>query len=134
LWIVLTVIMILSAVLQGEFGTHSLIHRIVKFFSLLVEAPIVEEFVFRGALQTALNATAIGASILFGLRGGTILAAIAFALIHLLNLAGGTHLDGVLMEVATALPAGLAFGYLYQRTGNIWYGVFLHGLANLGMP
>jgi membrane protease YdiL (CAAX protease family) len=33
--------------------------------------------------------------------------------------------------VLSAFPAGLVFGYIYQRTNNLWYGIILHAVGNL---
>lgn len=118
---------------RGEFGAHSAGHRIAKFFTYSVADPLAEEFVFRGIIQTSLNFTFLGTHKVGGLQGGTIAAAALFAIMHFLNLVGNTSLLATLVEAVTAFPAALLFGYIYQRTQNIWYGVFLHGLSNLVM-
>jgi membrane protease YdiL (CAAX protease family) len=121
-------------VFSGEFGPHSAAHRLAKFFTYSVADPLAEEFVFRGLIQTALNLTFLGKKKIAGLQQGTLVAAALFSLMHLLNLAGNSSLPATLLEVITAFPAGVLFGYIYQRTQNIWYGVFLHGLSNLVIP
>ena len=93
--------------------------------------PIVEELVFRGAIQTSLNATVLGRRTFVGLQLGTLLTAAAFSCIHVLLLFGQVSVERIAWEVASAFPAGLLFGYLYQRTQNLWFGIFVHALGNL---
>jgi membrane protease YdiL (CAAX protease family) len=130
-WLLFACVAAGAAFAQGVFGPHSWTWRADLFGGGVLEAPIVEELVFRGALQTSLNATALGRTTILYLRGGTIVAALAFGCSHFLLLAGGVSLARTLFEVGSAIPAGLLFGYLYQRTRNLWYGIFVHALGNL---
>ena len=99
----------------------------------VVFVPLAEEFAFRGALQTALAATALGERLVgIGMRASTLVAAAIFGLARLALLADGVPLDATLVEVVSALALGLVAGYVYQRTGNLWYGIVLHALGNLG--
>jgi len=61
-----------------------------------------------------------------------LVAAAIFGLAHLALRADGVPLDATLVEVVSALALGLVAGYVYQRTGNLWYGIVLHALCNLG--
>lgn len=86
----------------------------------VVFVPLAEEFAFRGALQTALAATALGERLVgVGMRASTLVAAAIFGLAHLALLADGVPLDATLVEVVSALALGLVAGYVYQRTGNL---------------
>ena len=99
----------------------------------VVEAGFVEEFFFRAVLQGRLAlalrsdvAAAAAACVLFGLahapgyplRGG----AIADGL--------GAHppaLVAVAYAIAVPSAAGVLFAYLWVRTRNLYFGIFLHG-------
>jgi membrane protease YdiL (CAAX protease family) len=105
--------------------------RVGTFGAGVLEAPLVEELTFRGAIQTSLNSTALGSRTFAGLKLGTCIAAAAFACVHLLLFAGGTPPARIAWEVLSAFPAGLVFGYIYQRTNNLWYGIILHAVGNL---
>ncbi len=130
-WVIALATALVAANMQHTFGNHSLLWY--AWLSLgVVLAPITEEFVFRGAIQTSLNNTTFGSRSIIGLRCGTLLSAIMFSCAHFTLLVNGVAMPRVLFEVFSALPLALAAGYIYQRTSNIWYGVFLHGLGNLG--
>lgn len=58
--------------------------------------------------------------------------ALLFSCAHFALLTSSIALPRVLFEVVSAFPPALVAGYIYQRTGNIWYGVFLHALGNFG--
>jgi membrane protease YdiL (CAAX protease family) len=101
--------------------------RVNTFFSDPLEAPFAEEFTFRGAILTSLNTTRLGRRSFLGLRHGTL----AFSAVHLLVLFNGMPLIEVPPFIASALVAGIVFGYFYQRTQNLWYGIFFHALGNV---
>ena len=77
-----------------------------------VAAPVVEELVFRGAVQQLAQP--------LGKRQAICLQAVLFALQH----AGPAGM-------AYALVCGLVLGALRERTGRVWPGVLLHTLNNL---
>lgn len=79
--------------------------------AVVVGAPVVEEILFRGVLQTAL-AAASSAS-----KAVPIQAAL-FALFH----------DPVVFVPVFAMALGL--GWLYARTGSLWPGIVAHALFN----
>ena len=77
-----------------------------------VAAPLVEELVFRGAVQRCLHP--------LGQRQAVVLQAVLFAAQH-----------GSLAEVLYALACGLVLGALAEHTGHLWPGMLLHSLNNL---
>lgn len=77
-----------------------------------VLVPIMEEFVFRGVLLSALRRFGNG----FALFVSTLL----FALVHL-----------DLSTVVFAAIAGLVLGFLYLRTENLWVNIAVHMYVNL---
>jgi membrane protease YdiL (CAAX protease family) len=102
-------------------GTHPILQELTKpgsqrRFLILVAtvlAPLTEETFFRGLLQTTLSR-------LSGLPWISILiTALLFASVH--------------MEPAFLFPLfvlGVALGWVYERTGNLWATVVMHGLFN----
>lgn len=88
----------------------------------------VEEFLFRGALQTRL-------SLWLGRGWGLVLASLAFGAFHIgSNAAGETHRDllsGFCLGLVNQAPYGLAFGLIFQRTRNLLAGSILHMLIDL---
>ncbi len=82
----------------------------------------MEEAVFRGlVLRTLLPQ---------GLVRAAILSSLIFAVVHLLNLAGGANLAATLLQVVVAFLMGLAFVAPLAVTKNIWPLVFIHALNN----
>lgn len=76
-------------------------------------APVGEELLFRGVLQSVLT-------VRFGAVIGLVASAFLFALIH--------------ADVVLFLPIfcmGLLFGWLYRITGSLWAPIWLHMLNNL---
>ena len=130
LWILAAGIATYTAYRHGTFGPHSMGWRVNTFISDPLEAPFAEEFGFRGAIVTALNMTSLGKRSFLGFRLGTLVSALALSAYHLVALLGGMPMKEAPMFVASALGAGILFGYLYQRTQNLWYGLFIHALGN----
>ncbi len=84
---------------------------VIELLSTAVLVPVMEEFAFRGVLFSALR------------RFGTGFAIVGSALVFSL-----VHLD--FANVVFAFIAGLVFGFLYARTGNLWVTVCIHALNN----
>ena len=86
--------------------------RALAFAHRCIAAPVVEELVFRGAIQQLARP--------LGRRQAILLQAVLFALQH-----------GSPAGMAYALVCGLVLGVLRGRTGKVWPGVLLHILNNL---
>ncbi len=111
--------------------THpSLALKIGLVFFAGVTAPVLEELFFRGLLQTALLEEGWGlvprqvADINYrptaGHRWGAIvITSVVFAAVH------ASVEQGVVLFVLS-----LGLGYVYERTGNLWAAIVLHGLFN----
>lgn len=130
LWILAAGIATYTAYRHGAFGPHSMAWRVDSFINDPIEAPLTEEFGFRGVILTSLNMTSLGKRSFLGFRLGTLVSAVAFGAYHLVALLAGMPLKEAPLFVASALGAGIVFGYLYQRTQNLWYGIFIHALGN----
>jgi membrane protease YdiL (CAAX protease family) len=99
-------------------------------FTALIVGP-TEELVFRGLVQTSLNAS-IRASVSirsWRLRWGTVVAALLFGLFHLVNLSY-QGLGPTVQQVLTATILGLVFGVLYDRTHNLIGASLAHSIAD----
>jgi membrane protease YdiL (CAAX protease family) len=99
-------------------------------FLAVVVGP-TEELLFRGLIQTALNGSVSRELRLLGwrLRLGTVLAAIAFGLWHLVNLPFQPT-SATLEQVLTAAFVGLVIGVVYDRTRNLIGAAVLHSLLD----
>ena len=83
-----------------------------RFFRVCLLAPLVEEGVFRGAVQGLLRP--------LGPRAAVCVQAALFAVQH-----GGAA------GIAYALVLGVLLGTIRQRTGRVWPGWVLHTVNNL---
>lgn len=81
-------------------------------FSIVLFAPITEEYVFRKAILTQLHASKVS------LLGAAVISSLIFALVHF---------DGHMLVYSTL---GLWFSYLYVKTNNIYAPMIAHGLMN----
>jgi uncharacterized protein len=76
----------------------------------------VEEFIFRSMLQTVLEKE-------FGNTKGLLAASLVFGLMF--------SIYGILSEIIFGFCAGLAIGYLFQRTRSLLLIALAHGIANI---
>ena len=84
---------------------------VLEMLSTAVLVPVMEEFAFRGVLLSALRKHGAGFAI--------VASALVFAFAH-----------GDFSNVVFAFFAGLVFGFLYVRTGNLWISICIHALNN----
>lgn len=88
------------------------VYFLLQFVAVAIAAPIVEELLFRGYLQTALSSR-------FGAPVAILLASFLFALVHMQPYA-----------IPALMLIGLTFGYLYHRTGSLKVNIALHVVNN----
>ena len=84
---------------------------VLEMLTTAVLVPVMEEFAFRGVLLSALRKHGAGFAIMAS--------ALVFAFAH-----------GDFSNVVFAFIAGLIFGFLYVRTGNLWISICIHALNN----
>ena len=91
------------------------LHPILMSSTTVLLAPVIEEVVFRFTVmgQSKLNPTV-----------ALILSSVLFGLIHVVS-------AGDYIYVIPYLTMGLALGYVYKRSQNIWYPIGVHFLQNL---
>lgn len=100
--------------LQEDFNLSRLILLII---SAVIAAPLIEELVFRGVLQTSLM------RLLKGQRWpAMVITALVFSAIH--AWAVPTH------GLVPLFVLGLVFGYLYERTGSLITPILAHAVFN----
>lgn len=87
---------------------------------------INEEWMFRGLVLAALHAR-------FGLRKGAILAAVAFGLFHLMNLAAGQSLTLALVQAGSTLLIGTVFVLAAIGTRSLLWPAAAHALYDFSV-
>ncbi len=90
----------------------TMIGMVLKFFAVALMAPIIEELLFRGYLQTALTSR-------MNHHAAIWIAALVFAAIHFQP-----------MATPALMVLGAAFGYLYHQTGSLKTCILLHVVNN----
>lgn len=122
---------------EGQFSRSQLsIGLPFCFIYLLFDAGLIEEFFFRGLLQSRLQV------LLRSKAGGILISAIIFGLVH----APGLYLRGAGSEgIEEKLPflffaaytvaymsiAGIFLGIIYSRTKSIWLVMAIHAMVDL---
>ncbi|MDE2346602.1 MAG: CPBP family intramembrane metalloprotease [Gammaproteobacteria bacterium] len=105
--------------------------QVVLFF--WIGAPIQEETIFRGLIQTVAQ-TRYAKPLQIGrlkLPVSALISAALFALVHLATLSLGASPGDVLFIVCGALLLGLVAGWLRARTGSVLPGMVVHALFNI---
>jgi len=122
---------------QGLFDSSQLIKGIpLCLIYLIFDAGLIEEFFFRGLLQSRISV------LLKSATGGIIVSAIIFGLVH----APGLYFRGAESEgIEEQMPflffaaytivfmsmAGLFLGIIYSRTKNLWLVMVIHAMMDL---
>jgi hypothetical protein len=96
----------------------------LRLLSLIVALPLLEEALFRGAIQPALARTAWGAREAWGVTTANVATSMLFALAHL-----AAHAPE---WAAAVLAPSLVFGHFRDRYGSIVPGAALHVFYNAG--
>lgn len=131
-WAILGLLALIFAFENG-LGTPLLPIGELTRIAAVVGAPLAEELVFRGALLTSLSRMQLGTTQILKVPiSVVVVGAVAYSVVHFfVFLPAGFSFSDAITSSALALIMGLAFGVIYLRTQNIWYGVFLHMLINL---
>lgn len=98
------------------------ITKLAVLLNLVLLYPIVEELIFRGAIQTLLARWLKQHWLILSLANLT--TSSLFVLVHLVN-------HSPAWAIATFIPS-LAFGYIQERTNNIAAPIILHCTYNAG--
>jgi len=101
-------------VLLKAFGdSGQAIDRVLVAISAVILAPIFEELLFRGHVQTAIRQ----------LTGRPWVAVVITAM-------GFAAVAYGLVDDAAVVSAGAVSGYAYERTGSLWTPIIMHGMFN----
>jgi membrane protease YdiL (CAAX protease family) len=95
------------------------------WWMLVIVAPVIEEFAFRGTLQSMLLRTNAGRLRYGSISGANLLTALTFGLAHV-------WVDGHPMGVLTFFP-GLVFGFFRERYQSVSPAIVLHSYYNAGL-
>ena len=90
-----------------------------RLFGLILFVGVPEELLFRGMMQESFSRR-------FGLRAGWIAASVLFGLTHIVKHAPPLNWRYALL----ATLAGLAYGWVYRRTGKLAAAAITHGLVD----
>jgi membrane protease YdiL (CAAX protease family) len=96
----------------------------LRFASLAIAWPLLEELLFRGAVQPWLARTRCGARENWGITTANVLTSALFAAAHLAS-------HAPVLAAATFAPS-LVFGYFRDRYASITPGAVLHVFYNAG--
>lgn len=92
---------------------------VLALFSILIAAPFLEEFLFRGILQSALRKK-------LGPFRAIILTSIAFAFFHFSSSQATTNIP----LIAALFTFACYLGFLYEKTRSLFASIFLHMTFN----
>jgi len=105
--------------LSAQSRWTGLAHGVARLFGLIVFVGLPEELLFRGTVQEALSR-------LWSPRTGWLVASVIFGLVHLPKHAPPLNWRYALL----AALAGLAYGWVYRRTGKLWAAALTHGVVD----
>ena len=100
-----------ASVLESVDSQFPQLYNGLMLLLVILVAPVVEEFIFRGVLLQRWATK-------WGLRKGLLATSVLFGLMHINNPVGLTLF-------------GLAMGLLYVKTRSLWVPIVCHGLNNL---
>lgn len=131
-WLIGTIIMIISSILISIIGIKENINQeaninmlknapIVEILCAVIFGPIVEELVFRRGLKNFTSNKHI-----YAITTGLI-----FAFIHIISSISNNSDIIMLIYLIPYGALGIAFGYAYKKTNNIFGNIAIHSIHNL---
>jgi len=96
---------------------------LLSLLMTVILAPILEELLFRGVLFAPLRK--------HGRALAYFVSTFFFALLHVIVFLFLTLDPNLLLIMLLYVPAGIAFCWVYEKSGSIWTAIFLHALMNL---
>jgi len=110
---------LLSGFLHWEPRWMGVSHAAARMFGLVLFVGIPEELLFRGVYQEAFSR-------IWTPRTGWIVASVLFGLVHIVKHAPPPNWELALL----GMGAGLAYGWVYARTGKLAAAAVAHGVVN----
>ncbi len=104
-----------NAVKFVKMAANSPLALFLALFAVIIMAPLIEEFLFRGTLQTYLKRH-------LGARSAILLTALTFALFHFATVQG----LGNFSLIISLFILGIYLGFLYDRQGSLFASIGLH--------
>ncbi len=104
-------------------GSLTMLEQCLAVALAVIVAPIVEETLYRGVLQTALR------RLLGGPWTGIVVSSAIFAAIHMSVLPEPVRVMGLEVFAPIFLLA-IVLGYNYERTGRLWSSIVIHMIFN----
>lgn len=132
IWAGAALVALIFAYNDGLFSPLTLVGKL-NHIGTILEEPVAQEFVFRGALLTSLQQTNLGKMVFYRVEVSVLAGAATFAVLHsIVFAAAGFSFSDVVITGLTSLILSAVYGWIYLKTDNVWYGVFLHTLINFG--
>ena len=100
-------------------STSSFTAMMVSLFMVLIAAPAIEEFLFRGCLQNSLR-------LRFGRKWGIFLASVVFGFMHYSRYQGVTNIP----LIVSLTIFSFYLGFVYEKTRSLYSSIFLHVIFN----
>jgi membrane protease YdiL (CAAX protease family) len=123
---------IIFAYNDGLFSPLTVVGKL-NHIGTILEEPVAQELVFRGALLTSLQQTKFGRMKFYKIELSVLMGAVIFSVLHaIIFFAAGFSFSDVMVTALTSLILSTAYGWIYTKTENVWYGVFAHILVNFG--
>ena len=97
-------------------------NRGLMFLATVIAAPIVEEVLIRGVVFGSFHRMSRYLAYAVSM--------LVFSLMHVWQYVTVMDWQGILANTLTYLPAGVALGWTYEKSGTIWCPIGLHALIN----
>lgn len=108
-----------AAVRFMKLASASSFSLIFALIAVIILAPLIEEFLFRGVLQTYVKKY-------LGIKAAILLSSLAFALFHFYRDQGVGNISLIL----SLFFLGGYLGFIYERQGSLWASIGLHMTFN----
>ncbi|MDA8142566.1 MAG: CPBP family intramembrane metalloprotease [Thermoplasmatales archaeon] len=135
---VLAVFFLLIEIFTTEFGSMSIYSWVSIYGILPVALRFVfegffvgwtEEYLFRGAIQTALNRRFSSITVI-KIRQGTIITSLIFGFAHSINILLGQPIDTTIIQITFATFFGLVVGTYYDKTYDLSGAAWIHNIVD----
>lgn len=120
----------LVALFSGEAAVTAGPGDFASFLFFCFSVGLFEEIFFRGLIFAMLLVYFKDKK--YGSLWAVFAQAAVFALVHLLNLFGGSSPGAVIMQVGYTFLTGMLYAVIYYMTRSVWFAVLCHALYDVG--